>query len=276
MLSLAREPVVGHLSSGRGLVVHLEVCRNLAELRERNEALIPVRWAAEVDGEYSVELRVEVEARKGVIAELAAEITDADANIERIIAERNAHLSTVVIALLVQDRVHLARIMRRLRRLTPVIGLAPNPKHLSWRTSRPSAPFIAMRRPQPLGPYAQATVRTAPPFTYPGKLALTPLRELREGFGAQLEQVFINLAAVAEAGGASLDDAVKFTVFLTDLANFGAVNEKMAAVLKPLCSPRRRTGGGGSGGRGGARRHPSALGRRLGRRTRTVARLRIP
>ncbi|MEC8716205.1 MAG: RelA/SpoT family protein, partial [Pseudomonadota bacterium] len=98
---LPGEPVVGHLSSGRGLVVHLEVCRNLAELRERNEALIPVRWAAEVDGEYSVELRVEVEARKGVIAELAAEITDADANIERInTAERNAHLSTVVIALL--------------------------------------------------------------------------------------------------------------------------------------------------------------------------------
>ncbi|MGB0266526.1 MAG: RelA/SpoT family protein [Pseudomonadales bacterium] len=122
---LPGEPVVGHLSSGRGLVVHLEVCRNLAELRERNEALIPVRWAAEVDGEYSVELRVEVEARKGVIAELAAEITDADANIERInTAERNAHLSTVVIALLVRDRVHLARIMRRLRRLTPVIGLA--------------------------------------------------------------------------------------------------------------------------------------------------------
>ena len=122
---LPGEPVVGHLSSGRGLVVHLEVCRNLAELRERNEALIPVRWAAEVDGEYSVELRVEVEARKGVIAELAAEITDADANIEKInTAERNAHLSTVVIALLVRDRVHLARIMRRLRRLTPVIGLA--------------------------------------------------------------------------------------------------------------------------------------------------------
>ncbi len=106
-------------------MVHLEVCRNLAELRDRNEAIIPVRWAAEVDGEYSVELRVEVEARKGVIAELAAEITDADANIEKInIAERNAHLSTVMIALLVQDRVHLARIMRRLRRLTPVIGLA--------------------------------------------------------------------------------------------------------------------------------------------------------
>ena len=122
---LPGEPVIGHLSSGRGLVVHLEVCRNLAELRERNEALIPVRWAAEVDGEYRVELRVEVEARKGVIAELAAEITDADANIEKInIAERNAHLSTVVIALLVRDRVHLARILRRLRRLTPVIGLA--------------------------------------------------------------------------------------------------------------------------------------------------------
>ena len=89
-----------------------------------------------------------------------------------------------------------------------------------------------MRRPAALGPYAQA-VRTGTTLYLSGQIGLDPATEVREGFGAQLEQVFINLAAVAEAEGASLDDAVKFTVFLTDLANFGAVNEKMAAVLKP-------------------------------------------
>jgi reactive intermediate/imine deaminase len=83
------------------------------------------------------------------------------------------------------------------------------------------------------GPYAQA-LRAGNTLYLSGQIGLDPATgELREGFDAQLEQVFANLAAVAEAGGASLDDAVKFTVFLTDLAHFGAVNEKMAAVLKP-------------------------------------------
>ena len=44
----------------------------------------------------------------------------------------------------------------------------------------------------------------------------------------QTEQVFRNLAAVAEAAGGTLDDLAKLTVFLTDLSDFGTVNEVMA------------------------------------------------
>ncbi|MEE4359891.1 MAG: bifunctional GTP diphosphokinase/guanosine-3',5'-bis pyrophosphate 3'-pyrophosphohydrolase [Pseudomonadales bacterium] len=122
---LPGDPIVGHISSGRGLVVHREPCRNVTELRGRREEVIPVRWSQRVEGEFTAELRLEVEARKGVIAELAAEITDADANIEKIsTTERNARLSTVAISLGVRDRVHLAKIMRRLRRLPPVIGIS--------------------------------------------------------------------------------------------------------------------------------------------------------
>jgi (p)ppGpp synthase/HD superfamily hydrolase len=122
---LPGDPIVGHISSGRGLVVHRDACRNVTELRGRREEVIPVRWSENVVGEFVAELRLEVEARKGVIAELASEITDADANIEKIsTTERNARLSTVAISLGVRDRVHLARIMRRLRRLVPVIGIS--------------------------------------------------------------------------------------------------------------------------------------------------------
>jgi reactive intermediate/imine deaminase len=49
-----------------------------------------------------------------------------------------------------------------------------------------------------------------------------------EGIDAQIVRVFENLKAVATAAGASLDDAVKLTVYLTDLANFAKVNEVMA------------------------------------------------
>jgi hypothetical protein len=121
---LPGDPIVGHLSSGRGLVVHVENCRNLGDLREKGDEIMPVRWAEAVEGEFSAELRLEIEPNKGVIAELASTITAGDAGIEKInTVERNARLSTVIVGLGVRDRVHLASIMRRMRRLSAVISL---------------------------------------------------------------------------------------------------------------------------------------------------------
>jgi reactive intermediate/imine deaminase len=54
-----------------------------------------------------------------------------------------------------------------------------------------------------------------------------------DGIDAQIHQVFLNLRAVAGAAGASLDDAVKFVVFLTDMANFSRVNEIMSGYVSP-------------------------------------------
>jgi len=51
--------------------------------------------------------------------------------------------------------------------------------------------------------------------------------QLVEGIDAQIDRVFANLAAVAEAAGASLADAVRVTIYLTDLAHFAKVNEVM-------------------------------------------------
>jgi len=52
--------------------------------------------------------------------------------------------------------------------------------------------------------------------------------QLAEGIDAQIERVFANLAAVAQAAGLGLDRAVRMTVYLTDLAHFAKVNEIMA------------------------------------------------
>lgn len=70
----------------------------------------------------SVALRIEIESRRGLVAELAGVVTDADANIERIgIEERDARLSIVNLTLSVKGRVHLARIIKRIRNL-PNVG----------------------------------------------------------------------------------------------------------------------------------------------------------
>jgi len=83
--------------------------------------------------------------------------------------------------------------------------------------------------PAAIGTYSQA-VRAGDTVYLSGQIPLDPatMELVDESIEAQIRQVFDNLSAVAEAAGASLADAVKLTVYLTDLANFGKVNEIMA------------------------------------------------
>lgn len=82
--------------------------------------------------------------------------------------------------------------------------------------------------PAAIGTYSQA-VRTGDTVYLSGQIGLDPsTMTLVEGIDAQIERVFENLKAVAEAAGGSLADLVKLNVFLTDLAHFAKVNETMA------------------------------------------------
>lgn len=82
--------------------------------------------------------------------------------------------------------------------------------------------------PRAIGAYSQA-VRAGNTVYLSGQIGLEPATmTLAEGIDAQLDRVLRNLRAVAAAAGATLDDAVKVTVFLTDMGNFARVNEAMA------------------------------------------------
>ena len=85
------------------------------------------------------------------------------------------------------------------------------------------------RAPAAVGTYSQA-VRSGGFVFISGQIPFVPATmELVEGdFASRARQVFENLQAIAEASGGSLNDAVKLTIFLTDLDNFAAVNEVMA------------------------------------------------
>jgi len=88
--------------------------------------------------------------------------------------------------------------------------------------STPSAPGA-------IGTYSQA-VRAGSTVYLSGQIGLDPASmQLVDGIDAQIRRVFDNLKAVAAASGATLDDAVKLTIYLTDLGNFAKVNEVMAA-----------------------------------------------
>nr|WP_238942194.1 RelA/SpoT family protein [Marinobacter sediminum] len=115
------DPVVGMMDSGKGMVIHSDTCSRLPEDDEGRARLTHLKWAKDIADEFSVELRVELERQRGVIAEVANAIAMADGNVERInVEEQNAKFSIVSLVLHVNGRRHLARVMRRVKNIRAV------------------------------------------------------------------------------------------------------------------------------------------------------------
>ncbi|PCJ46235.1 MAG: bifunctional GTP diphosphokinase/guanosine-3',5'-bis(diphosphate) 3'-diphosphatase [Moraxellaceae bacterium] len=116
------DPAIGHLSAGRGMVVHRDSCKNVAsEMKSSPEKCMPIRWAKEIEGEYPVELRVNIENNRGVLAMLASILSQADTNIENInLDEKDAHLSVVTLQIAVKNRTHLANAIKQIRKAKSV------------------------------------------------------------------------------------------------------------------------------------------------------------
>ena len=109
------DPIVGFLSSGRGLVVHTGSCGNFSDLDSKHEC-IDVDWAPNVEREFPVDVRVEVENRKGILATVAAAISGLGVNIDAVgIVDRDGVNSEMAFTIEVAGRTHLARVFRRVR-----------------------------------------------------------------------------------------------------------------------------------------------------------------
>jgi reactive intermediate/imine deaminase len=95
--------------------------------------------------------------------------------------------------------------------------------------------------PAAIGPYSQA-IKTGLVVFLSGQIGLDPATKelVSQDFEAQVRQSFANLEAVAKAAGGTLADAVKFTLFLTDLAQFAKANQVMGELL-PAPYPARST-----------------------------------
>ena len=87
--------------------------------------------------------------------------------------------------------------------------------------------------PQAIGSYSQA-VQVGETVYLSGQIPLDPatMQLVSGDIHAEIRRVFDNLAAIAQAAGGSLDNAVKLTVYLTDMALFAAVSEVMTTYFK--------------------------------------------
>jgi len=119
------DSILGFISKGRGIVIHRESCRNVADFSNTPDKWLEVEWLQELEGIFSAEIRVDVANQRGVLATLAALISDQDSNIENVnVEERDGMASTITFLLSVHNREHLARIMRQAKAVRNVIKIS--------------------------------------------------------------------------------------------------------------------------------------------------------
>jgi RelA/SpoT family (p)ppGpp synthetase len=119
------DEIMGYLSSGRGLVIHRNVCGNLTRYAKEPGKWLGVEWEPGVDGDFSVELRVEIPNRPGALAEVASRIAEADTSIEQVsVSENDEDYAEMSFQVQVKDRQHLARVIRSIRTVHDLKRLA--------------------------------------------------------------------------------------------------------------------------------------------------------
>ncbi|MDH5692790.1 MAG: bifunctional GTP diphosphokinase/guanosine-3',5'-bis pyrophosphate 3'-pyrophosphohydrolase [Gammaproteobacteria bacterium] len=115
------DPIIGLFSPGRGMVIHVENCKNARDYKKHPERWIDLQWEEQIDKEFPVEVRVEVANQRGVLATVASAIAEMEANIENVhVDDRDSKFTDLVFVINVYNRGHLANIMRRIRLLDEV------------------------------------------------------------------------------------------------------------------------------------------------------------
>ena len=119
-LPIPGDAVIGHLRRDQTLSVHTADCEMAKRLRTKEPGRwIDVNWASELHRRFECRIRVLVQDEKGALARIAAEIGESDANIVHVgMDEGHASLFTELsFTIQVEGRVHLARLMRNVRRV---------------------------------------------------------------------------------------------------------------------------------------------------------------
>lgn len=108
--------IIAHVSPGRGLVVHREMCPNVRGYQKEPDKYMAVEWSKDYDKEFITEVTVDIQNRQGALAELTNVISKTGSNIHGLSTEeRDGRLYTVTVLLTTKDRVHLAGIMRKIK-----------------------------------------------------------------------------------------------------------------------------------------------------------------
>jgi GTP pyrophosphokinase len=119
------DPIIAQIKKGQGLVVHTHDCPAIHPFHFDPEKWVDVQWDASSERLFDVNVRLVAQNHRGVLAHLAAEVSEADSNIDHIETEQRASpaYTTIVFTIQVRNRMHLAHVFRRLRRIPEVVRI---------------------------------------------------------------------------------------------------------------------------------------------------------
>lgn len=115
------DPILGFVTTGRGIVVHHQTCPNVTEFRNHPDKWLSVAWEDNIAGSFPTNIRVDSLNQRGALAKIATEIATQNANIVGVeMEDREDRYTTLKFVVEVTDRQHLARIIKWIRRVPHV------------------------------------------------------------------------------------------------------------------------------------------------------------
>ncbi|MFQ6333880.1 RelA/SpoT family protein [Methylophilus sp. 3sh_L] len=119
------DPILGFINKDKGLVIHTHDCPAIRKFRLDPEKWLDVEWDADPKKLFSVNLRITVVDERGMLAKIAATISNAEANIDNVSVETSdgSQYSNVNFTLQVHNRVHLATLIRNLRKIQQIVRI---------------------------------------------------------------------------------------------------------------------------------------------------------
>ena len=120
------DPIIGVIGKGQGMVIHTHDCPVIAKARHDPDRVLDVAWDTETRKLFEVNIKMVVANQRGVLAKVAAEIAEADSNIQNVAVdpEDGSNYTNMFFTIQVSNRLHLARIMRSLRRIPEVVRIS--------------------------------------------------------------------------------------------------------------------------------------------------------
>jgi GTP pyrophosphokinase len=123
------EPIVGYITRGKGVSVHSATCPNVVNLLFDPDRRIDVEWDTGQDTPYTVRLKISVEDRRGILADVSSRIADIDTNIKDVEATVGVdHRGSIRMTVEISDLKHLERVMRSIRDVEGVLAVERAPR----------------------------------------------------------------------------------------------------------------------------------------------------
>ncbi len=124
-LPIPGDKILGFVTAGRGIVIHHQSCPNVTEFRNHPEKWLNVQWEPGIAASFETNISMEVTNQRGVLAKLASAISEEQTNIVHVeMKDRDDRYTSLKFVIEVRDRIHLARILRKLRNINNVAKIS--------------------------------------------------------------------------------------------------------------------------------------------------------